>query len=441
MKKLFNIKMLMEKNIIVKFMAIVGMLVCGIISCDQMTDNYQKYLEGGEIIYPGKADSIKTFPGKYRIELQWMIMSDQSVHSAIVYWNNKQHSKNVSITRTSGIDIVNVLLNDMEEQTYTFEVYTFDKAGNQSVKSEAIGTVFGDKYRSTLLNRAIRSYEYNEESGLTFLWETADAGTLSEEIVYTNLNGQDRSLILPAEQETVALEDYNPDLGFQYLTVYTPDSMAIDTFKTALTQIVLGFEKTEKEINKSLFSLAVFPGDYSTPNASASTVDKIWTNENAINNGTSYISLVDGHVIPQWFTIDLGNTYELTRMKLFQRGDNGGGANRLYAGGNLKEFEVWGSLDPDFSYNPDDHDGNFGGDWVLLQSCVVNRPSGNVIANDATRTDNTAEDIEAAMSGHDYSFSYTGNIRYVRIKTIANWDAAGRAFTNIASIALWGMQY
>ncbi len=425
----------------IKFLTIICTLVCGVVSCDKMTDNYQEYLEGGEIIYPGKADSIQVHPGKYRVELQWLIMSDPSVSSATVYWNNKQNFQKVAISRTTGIDTVKVILNDMEEQTYTFEVYTLDNEGNQSVKTEVVGTVYGDKYRSTLLNRAIRSYNYSEEEGLTLHWEKADAGTVAEEIAYMDVNNHNRVLSFPVEQENVLLEGYNPDLGFNLSTVFMPDSMAIDTFKTVSEQILIEIAKTEKEVNKSLFSLAVFPGDYSTPNAAASTVDKIWTNANAINNGTSYISLVDGHALPQWFTIDLGGMYELSKLKLFQRGDAAGNANRLYAGGNLKEFEVWGALDPDFTYNPDNHGGDFGTGWVLLQSCVVNRPSGNVIPAGATRPDNTAEDIAAAVAGHEYSFTYTGKVRYLRIKTTANWDSAKRGFANIASISLWAMQY
>lgn len=422
-------------------MVMVCLLMCSVGACDQMTDNYQKYLEGGEIVYPGKADSIQVHPGNYRVELQWLVMSDLSVNSAVVYWNYRQNSRKVNISRTTGIDTVKVVLNDMEEQTYTFEIYTFDREDNQSVKAEAIGVVYGDKYRSSLLDRAIRSFDYNEEEDcLAINWENADEGTVGVEIMYTDLNGQDRTLSAPVKQENVLLENFNAEFGFKFSTVFMPDSMAIDTFMTAFKQIELN--KVEKEVDKSLFSLAVFPGDYSVQNAAANNVSQVWTNPTGCSSNC-YLSLVGGHDLPQWFTMDMGKAYELTRFKYFMRGDAGTNSNMLYASGNLTEFEVWGALDPDFSYNPDDHGGDFGPDWVLLSHCVVNRPSGNYIppGTATTRSDNTEEDIAVAVSGHEYSFDYTGKVRYFRIKGIGTWDPRQRQFIQVSSIQLWGMQY
>jgi len=241
--------------------------------------------------------------------------------------------------------------------------------------------------------------------------------------------------------DTVLLPKYDLDKDFSLTTVFQPDSMAIDTFKTALEQVEVDIKKVEKEVIKSAFSLYPLPGDYSEKHTTTSTVDLIWTNANAITESPTYISKVSGHVLPQWFTIDLGTEYELTKMKLFQRGNSAGNANRLYAGGNLMEFEVWGSLNPDPNYNPDDHGGNFGDSWVLLKSCTVNRPSVNTIAATATRSDNSQADIDAAVAGHEFAFNNAGKIRYVRIKALKNWDYAGRSYVNIAAVAFWAMQY
>ena len=200
---------------------------------------------------------------------------------------------------------------------------------------------------------------------------------------------------------------------------------------------------TEVLIDRSKFSLVEFPGDYSTPNAGTQTVDLIWTNPGACfgDPGTAgstrtYVSLLNGHSLPQWFSIDLGETYELTKMKLYPRGDDGANSNRFYAGGNLKEFEVWGALDPDICYDPDEHGGDFGEDWVLLKSYSVNRPSGNSKASATTRTGNTTEDIAVAMAGYELLFDYTGKVRYIRINIKENWHVTTQN-ANISSIVLW----
>lgn len=410
-------------------------------SCDKMADNYKQFLEGGEIIYPGKVDSVKVFPGKYRIGLSWLILSDRSITSSIVFWHNGKDSTIVPIKRSSGIDTINIVLNNLLELPYTFNIVTTDALKNRSVKTEIVGTVYGNIYRGRLLNRAIRDLVYSETTGLNVKWVTPDKGTVEEEIVYTDIDGNNHSVTCNTSLDSIWLAKYDPSKTFSYKTSFIPDSMAIDTFETAFEEINPDIKKVEKEVNKSLFSLYVLPGDYSVPSATSSTVDLIWTNPDAVINSPSYISIVSGHPMPQWFTIDMGAKYELTKIKLFQRGASALTSSRLYAGGNLKSFEVWGSLNPDVNYNPDEHSGNFGSSWVLLQTCAINRPSGNIRPTSSTRNDNTQQDIDAAMSGHEFTFNNSGKIRYIRIKGIENWDSAIKPYINIASVAFWAMQY
>src|SRR3546814_10792502 len=74
------------------------------------------------------------------------------------------------------------------------------------------------------------------------------------------------------------------------------------------------------------------------------SVDKRW--DGILNTESPTFLTGPGTPMPQWFTFDLGVTAPLTRMKLYQRGTN---ATRLYSGGNVKTFEIWGSTEP----NPD----------------------------------------------------------------------------------------
>lgn len=424
------------------YLAIACFLTFHLFSCDEMTDNYQQYLEGGEIIYPGKVDSVKVFPGKYRIGLSWLILSDPTITSSIVSWNNKQDSVVIPITRSAGIDTVNVILNNLLELPYTFNIITLDDMGNRSVNTEVIGNVYGDIYRNRLLNRAVSALTYSEINGLNVKWAIADEGTVGEEIIYTKVDGDIDTISCDVSTESVWLSQYDPELGFTYSTIFKPDSMAIDTFRTAFELAVPDIKKEEKEVNRSLFSLYELPGDYSIPHTSSSVVSLIWTNDAKMQDSPSYISKVNGHVMPQWFTLDLGKKYELTKIKLLQRGSSSLSNSRLYAGGNLKTFEVWGSPAPDVNHNPDDHGGDFGDSWVLLQTCVVDRPSGNDKPTSSTRSDNTQEDIDAAIAGHEFILNNSGNkYRYLRIKGIENWDYADRTYVNIASIALWAIQY
>src|SRR3546814_11759755 len=101
-----------------------------------MDEILRDFYKDGEIIYPGKADSLKAYPGRYRLGLSWLILADPKATRAKIFWNNRQDSLEMDMVRTSHTDTVEVMFENLEEKAYTFEVFTFDNAGNQSVRSE-----------------------------------------------------------------------------------------------------------------------------------------------------------------------------------------------------------------------------------------------------------------------------------------------------------------
>lgn len=416
----------------------VCLLATGFISCEQIDSNYKDFLKEGEIIYPEKANYPVTYPGMNRIKISWLLVSDPSITSCKVFWDNKSDSIVVPVKRKPGTDTIQVIINNLEERVYTFEIFTYDNAGNQSVGSEVSGTVYGENYQSSLLNRKIRSSSF-QINDVVINWYNAEERSLGVEIEYTDNSDRSRKIFVSSGESSIILQNISPMKEFQYRSVYLPDSLAIDTFYTDYA--LLGFARTEVEVDRSEFQLLNIPGDYAVPNSSTSNVELIWTANNAITNTNTYISKVNGHPFPQWFTIDLGREYQLTKIKLYQRGDAGANADWLYSAGNVMRFEVWGALAPDVTYNPDDHEGVFDNTWSLLQTCNVSRPTGNTIPTVQRRKDNTPEDIQAAQSGHEFVFNNAGRIRYLRINSLANWHYSGQTYVNIAAIRLWSNEY
>ncbi|WP_256005294.1 DUF4998 domain-containing protein [Pedobacter deserti] len=221
-------------------------------SCEKMEETYNGYLKEGEIIYPGKADSLMAFPGNGRIGLQWLIVSDPKVEKAIVYWNNHADSVVVPIRKTSQVDVIKVTLPDMEEGLYTFDVYTYDKSGNRSVGSQVIGEVFGESYQRTISNRLIRSVSWlnlpQQGSvpafrGAEISWYGVNAQAIFIDITYTREDGttgthREEPVRVsgrpPLFRETTRLPNARPNSRISYKTAFVPDPLAIDTFYTEL---------------------------------------------------------------------------------------------------------------------------------------------------------------------------------------------------------------
>ncbi len=222
-----------------------GMLGLGLLAaCSKMEDNYQQYLENGVIIYTAKVDSLKAFPGRNRIALSWLLVSDPKIDKCRVFWNSGKDSVTIPVQRSAGIDTINVVLDNLEENVFTFDVYTYDNAGHSSVKEEIIGTVYGNNYLASLYNRPVRKTAYlsgTKEAEIT--WFGVNPQAVAVDIEYTNVDGDlvtkrevavrpDPFKPLAFPDETV-LPGYRQGTSFRYRTAYKPAPSAIDTFYTA----------------------------------------------------------------------------------------------------------------------------------------------------------------------------------------------------------------
>ncbi|MEO6523721.1 MAG: DUF4998 domain-containing protein [Mucilaginibacter sp.] len=130
-------------------------------SCGKQDDSYKEFLAGGEKVYTGRADGLLAYSGNGRVLLSWLLVSDPKITKCKVFWNNKTDSSVVSVQKTSNVDTVKVTLNNLIEGAYTFQVYTYDNAGHSSIKSEVIGTVYGNTYAASIANRPINNATYN----------------------------------------------------------------------------------------------------------------------------------------------------------------------------------------------------------------------------------------------------------------------------------------
>lgn len=202
-------------------------------SCSKMKDNYYDFIKNGPIVYTGKADSLKAFAGKRRVMLSWLLTSDQTIAGCKVFWNFGLDSLDVPVVKTAGTDTVKVYIDDLDEGSYNFVIYTYDKAGHRSVGSEVIGNAYDSIFMSTLTNKPVRSVKKEAAlSKITVVWVGRDAKCLGTEWDYTGSDQSAQHLFAPLADTTVITScDVNKPVA--YRTLYVPEQNAIDTFYTA----------------------------------------------------------------------------------------------------------------------------------------------------------------------------------------------------------------
>ncbi|SEW51638.1 DUF4998 domain-containing protein [Chitinophaga arvensicola] len=212
------------------------LLCCLVFSACSKPDDYKKYITGGEILYTGKADSLQIHPGRNRIQLSWLLISDPKINKSKIYWNNRLDSLIIDIKRTSGVDTIRYFVSNLEERAYTFEVFNYDRDGNSSVRSEVTGFVYGHLYEDALLSRAFSSAEMKEGNAV-INWVNIDTtgGITGMQLQYTSADQVNHDTIIRAipEGQVTVLPNYLSMSSFRYRTLYLPDKRAVDTFYTA----------------------------------------------------------------------------------------------------------------------------------------------------------------------------------------------------------------
>lgn len=165
-----------------------------------------------------------------------------------------------------------------------------------------------------------------------------------------------------------------------------------------------------EEIIPKPFAAVRLPTDTYDPVEPQYPIERMWDGDIGSIFASKHNTLT-----PQWFTVDLGVSVVLSRVRMHQRLPN-----YTFTGGNVKMYELYGSNDPD----PDGGWNN----WHLLGKFSNYQPSGTP----------TAEEINAAhVLGEDHDLDFVPPpYRYVRWKTLATYG--GGPQVTIAEIFFWG---
>ncbi|WP_257668330.1 DUF4998 domain-containing protein [Parapedobacter tibetensis] len=201
-------------------------------SCDKMNDIQQEWAGLAEQVYLGKVDSVKYFPGFGRAKIVWYIGSDPKVERTIIYWNMRQDSIVKEFVRQGpGVQKDSVILDNLPEGSTLFEFRNVNGNGETSLYSTATVTVWGSEYAGGLRARTVNAFDFDYSQSLFelgFSPATVGDSVVYSQIIYTNSLGQERTLQVERETNSIELTNF-PDGGeFRFRTVFFPPQ-GIDT--------------------------------------------------------------------------------------------------------------------------------------------------------------------------------------------------------------------
>lgn len=375
------------------FIVVAGLCMA---SCTK-EDDFKKFIADGEITYPARVDSVIVRPGNKRAQLRLALGSDPSITRIKAYWNNRADSMEIPVTRTGGYakDTVDMLISNLNEGVYNFDVYTFNANDNISVVAHATGSVYGESYASTIANRLIQSVSQDVAGNVVIDWLSPQAGEKYIEIKYRDNTGAEKVIKTPEGALSTVIGDYQGETVLSYRSVFLPDSNAYDTFSKDYIDLTL--PAYERQLDKAGFAEMFLPTDVKE-GGFGWLMPALW---NGVATGNGFAT-ERNKPLPVWFTFDTGVLNKLSKVRFWMPQD------RIYKLEAVKSFEVWGSDDPAA-------DGSWDS-WTLLRTCEVPKPSGSPVGT------TTPADVAAAAAGHDFVFpAGIPSTRYIRIKVLSNW--------------------
>ena len=274
-------------------------------SCKEMDDVYQEYVVPGGKEYPGKPRDLVAYSGMNRIKLSWTRGNDPSITHARVFWNYFTDSLELNIT--AEMDSLSCIIDNLEENNYSFVVRHYNKNGDVSLSSEVLGVVYGENYASGLRNRVITSLEVNPLGQYFVKWGAPDVfnGVVGTEVKYVDTLHNDRIEFITKDEDLSVITTIS---NFQYRTLFVPDSLSVDTFYT-------DFQMNDRKalILKDDWSVADFSTQHNT------SASNIVTNIIDGNSATRWHTHLTNSSYPHFVTIDMGFAWNLSGFDVYRR--------------------------------------------------------------------------------------------------------------------------
>lgn len=298
-------------------------------ACQEMEDIHSEYLDG-EVIYAPKPLIPETFAGKNRIGIKYYLVNAVNVNKCVIEWNDGADSQTEEISPAVPLDSITFMINNLEEKSYLFKIYTIDKNRNRSVKEQVTGSAYNEKYLAGLTNRPILSIEGGGTvDSVIVMWGTPAKGHTGVEYSYMNSDGATVTSSLAPDTEKLVIRGWQSESELTYKSFYIPEENAIDTFASPVetTTLPLFIEFEGEKIDNSNWEII----DFSTEEPAEGAPNGLASAAIDGDLGTFWHTQWNGGSpdYPHFFTVDMKDVVKINRMDFFRRQGDGRGQTRF----------------------------------------------------------------------------------------------------------------
>ena len=377
-------------------------LIAVCIGCNDMDKIHEQYL-GGEIIYSGKLDTLLVRPGMYRAQLEGYTHLLGNSNKVIIEFENRTEvfdiDNNVS-------EIYSVIIENLEEDFYEFDVTTQDQEGNVSVPQTVSGYAVGDIFVEDQSPREINDFSFESDGNYVNFFGNAE----SEFVIFTTLDydNENNEVVrdtLFFEENRKRLYQYKPNGNIITTSVIQSGLDGIDSISLNPLNYTMP-ELPYSMLNKNYFRLVGMPSDNPGTYNNANPNEYLFDNNSDWSGDDTYTYNSGPNSLPHHFTVDLGVNTDLRRIDIHSIDPE------IESAHNPTLIQIWGRDNLDFAEtNSSSEDDFINAGWVLLKEQEV---AGN----------------ETGMSSVIIPNS-SSQKRFIRIRTLSTVSSEGVKYTEL----------
>ena len=351
-----------KKNNLFLFIAITLALAT---SCGDMDSIHQDYLDGEEV-YAGKLDTLKVRPGYYRAQLEGQTQFLGNSTKIIIEYDNELQIYDI-INENISDGIYSMILPELEERSYEFNVTTQDENGNLSISQVVAGSAVGDIFISDQDPREINDFSFEDDGTYANFLSNAQ----SENVIFTTLDYENEfdeivKDTLYFEENRKRLFQYKPNGNIITTSTIQSGLNGIDSISLNPLSYTMP-ELPYSRLNKNYFRLVGMPSDNPGTYNNANPSEYLFDNNSNWNGDDTYTYNSGPSSLPNHFTVDLGVMTDLRRI------DINSIDTEIDSSYNPTSVQIWGRDNLNFAETESSDENDFiNAGWVLLKEEEIN---------------------------------------------------------------------
>ncbi len=178
-----------------------------------------------ELPAPATVSDLKAYPGYLKAMVEFTAPAEAV--SGKVFFNSGEFQ---TFEIDTEAELQRVIVEGLKEGENTLRVALFNAAGVISDPKAVDVKVYGDSYKADVVPRQFIEQKSTGTTSIELYFGDSASGETEVRLTYTTTGGEEKTVVLPASESIIAIDDIDVGKPYTFVSVYKPEEECIDEF-------------------------------------------------------------------------------------------------------------------------------------------------------------------------------------------------------------------